>query len=94
MSQLIDVVKRSGSRPTESFDAEKLRGSIYAACLSVRTPEGVAESTAKNVTKAVVIWLSTKPTITSHDIRHVASTHLHRYHPEAAYLYKHHKVII
>jgi transcriptional regulator NrdR family protein len=94
MNKAIDVVKRSGKRPTETFDADKLLASIMAACLSVRAPEGEAESTAKNVTNAVVFWLDTKPVITSHDIRRQASTHLHRYHPEAAYLYQHHRIII
>ncbi|MFZ2544895.1 MAG: hypothetical protein WAW80_02880 [Candidatus Saccharimonadales bacterium] len=94
MDKIIDVVKSSSRRPTENFDADKLLASIMAACLSVRTPEGEAESTAINVTNAVILWLSTKPTVTSHDIRLHASTHLHRYHPEAAYLYQHHKIII
>lgn len=94
MGTVIDVVKQSGHRPTEVFDADKLWRSIMAACLSVRTPEGQAESAAKNVTNAVTIWVSTKPAVTSHDIRRLASAHLHRYHPEAAYLYQHHRIII
>lgn len=94
MPLAIDVVKRSGRRPTESFDADKLVRSILAACLSVRTPEGEAESTASLVANHVVIWVQTKPAVTSHDLRRLASAHLHRYHPEAAYFYQHHKVII
>jgi transcriptional regulator NrdR family protein len=94
MGLSIDVVKRSGRRPVEAFDADKLLRSIRAACLSVRSPEGQAESTAANVTGAVVLWLDTKPAVTSHDIRRLASAHLERYHPEAAYLYQHHRIII
>jgi hypothetical protein len=94
MGLAIDVVKRSGRRPTENFDAEKLAHSIRAACLSVRTPEGEADDTANVVTNAVVIWLDTKPAITSYDIRRLASAHLERFHPEAAYFYQHHKSII
>jgi len=94
MTLAIDVVKRSGRRPTEQFDAEKLLRSIRAACLSVRSPEGEAESTASLVTDAVVIWITAKPAVTSHDLRRQASAHLQRYHPEAAYLYQHHRVII
>ncbi len=94
MGLAVDVVKRSGHRPTETFDADKLLHSIRAACLSVRSPEGEAESTATNVTNAVVLWLDAKPAVTSYDIRRLASAHLHRYHPEAAYLYQHHKIII
>jgi transcriptional regulator NrdR family protein len=94
MALAIDVVKRSGRRPTEKFDVEKLLQSIRAACLSVRSPEGEAEDTATGVTQAVVVWLDRKPAVTSEDIRRLASSHLHRYHPEAAYFYEHHKRII
>ncbi len=91
---LIDVVKRSGRRPTEQFSRDKLHQSIRSACLSVRSPEGEAESTAALVTGAVVVWVESKPAVTSHDLRRLAAAHLERYHPEAAYLYKHHRVII
>lgn len=94
MSLSVDVVKRSGHRPSESFNNEKLLQSIRAACLSVRTPEGEADITAKNVTNAVVIWCTQKSIITSNDLRRVASTHLNRYHPEAAYFYQHHRSIM
>jgi transcriptional regulator NrdR family protein len=94
MGLAVDIVKRSGKRPTEAFDREKLLRSIRAACLSVRTPDGEADTTAHNVTSAVVIWLENKPVVTSHDLRRLASAHLHRYHPDAAYLYQHHRIII
>lgn len=94
MALAVDVVKRSGRRPTESFDADKLLRSIRAACLSVRSPEGEAESTAGIVTNAVIIWVASKPAVTSHDLRRLASAHLQRYHPEAAYFYQHHRTII
>lgn len=90
----IDVVKRAGRRPTESFDRDKLLRSIRAACLSVRSPEGEAESTATIVTDVVTLWVVSKPAVTSSDLRRLASAHLERYHPEAAYLYQHHRVII
>lgn len=94
MGKAIDVVKRSGKRPTESFDSEKLLQSIRAACLSVHAPEGEADSAATRVANAVIIWLDTRPVVTSHDIRVQAARHLHRYHPEAAYLYQRHRIII
>ena len=90
----IDIIKRGGQRPTESFQRSKLHASVRAACLSVRSPDGVAENTADNVCDAVIIWLDTKPEVTSADIRRVASTTLERHHPEAAYLYKHHRLVI
>lgn len=94
MALAVDVVKRAGLRKSESFDADKLQHSIRAACLSVRSPEGEAELTARHVTDAVIIWCESKPVVTSHDLRRLASAHLHRYHPEAAYLYQHHRIII
>lgn len=90
----IDIVKRSGTRPTEAFDPKKLHSSIRAACLSVRTPDGEADMTAWAVTDSVIVWLETKPEVTSSDLRRVAGRHLTVYHPEAAYLYEQHRTII
>lgn len=94
MGKAIDIVKQGGRRPTESFTREKLHASIRAACLSVRSPVGSAEKTAGDVCDAVIVWLDTKPEVTSADIRRIASQHLETFHPDAAYLYKHHRLII
>ncbi len=94
MSKAIDIVKQGGRRPTESFRRDKLHASIRAACLSVRSPVGSAETTATNVCDAVIIWLNTKPEATSADLRRIASQNLEKFHPDAAYLYKHHRLII
>ena len=93
-TSLVDIVKQSGKRPTESFDPHKLHTSVRAACLSVRTPEGEADMTAQTVTDAVIIWLEAKPEVTSDDLRRVAGKHLSVYHPEAAYFYEQHRTII
>jgi hypothetical protein len=90
----IDIIKRGGHRPTETFERTKLHASIRAACLSVRSPEGVAQSTADNVCDAVTLWLETKPEVTSADLRRKAAETLESFHPEAAYLYKHHRLVI
>ncbi|RYF27214.1 MAG: hypothetical protein EOO17_06360 [Chloroflexi bacterium] len=90
----IDIVKSSGKRPSEAFDKTKLHKSVRAACLSVRSPDGEAETTAHNVTNAVIVWLETKPEVTSEDIRRVTSYHLKVFHPDAAYLYEQHRRII
>jgi len=94
MQGFIDIVKRKGQRPSEAFARDKLRTSIRAACLSVRTPEGEAEMLADTVCDAVVVWLATKPEVTSDDIRRKATETLNRHHPEAAYLYKHHRLVM
>lgn len=90
----IDIVKRGGRRPSEAFNRDKLRTSIVAACLSVRTPEGNAEDTAEKVCDRVAIWLVDRPEVTSDDLRRQAAKALETFHPEAAYIYKHHRMII
>ena len=90
----IDIVKRGGRRPSESFARSKLHASVMAACLSVRSPEGVAKQTADAVCDTVIAWLATKPEVTSADIRRKAAETLTTHHPEAAYLYKHHRLVI
>ena len=91
---VVDIVKRGGARPSESFQREKLHTSIVAACLSAGAPTGQAETIAKNVTEAVLGWLSARPEVTSHDVRRIAAKHLNTHHPDAAYLYEHHRTIL
>lgn len=90
----IDIVKRAGQRPTESFLREKLHTSLVAACLSAQCPPGQAESIATAVGDRVMEWLETRPEITSHDLRRIASRHLQVHHPDAAYMYEQHQNII
>lgn len=86
------VIKR-GTHNSEAFDPLKLHQSVVAACLSVRAFEGEAHATAERVCRYVISWLMTKTEVTSADIRRIASMHLQRYHPEAAYLYEHHQLV-
>lgn len=81
------VIKAGGKRSTEPFSSKKLKKSIVATCLSLRTPDGQAEEIAESVEKSVLRWLKDKPEVTSADIRRVAAKILKKYHPEAAYLY-------
>lgn len=90
----IDVVKQRGKRASEPFDSTKLYRSIHAACLSVKTPAGHAHDTANHVCNDVVIWCENKQEVTSNDIRRQATKALERFHPDAAYIYQHHKVIM
>lgn len=94
MSLAIDIVKREGRRPSEQFNRDKLHASIRAACLSVRTPDGEAELIAEKVCDTLITWLRTKPEVTSSDLRRKAAETLESFHPEAAYLYKHHRLVI
>ncbi|MDN5819720.1 MAG: hypothetical protein L0H38_03135 [bacterium] len=81
------IIKRGGKRPSEEFSSNKLQNSVSAACLSVRSQEGLADDVAARVCQAVSMWCQEKPEVTSNDIRRVAGQHLEKYHPEAAYLY-------
>ena len=94
MALAVDIIKRGGERQSEQFMREKLHASIVAACLSVRTPEGQAESVAHAVCDAVIGWLQQHPEVTSQDIRLIAAKHLHIQHPEAAYLYQQYRTTI
>lgn len=94
MGLSVDIVKRGNRRKTEQFTHSKLHASLVAACLSVNTPDGQAESIAALVCDAVIKWLEFRPEVTSQDIRRIATKHLNQYHPEAAYLYEHHRIII
>lgn len=94
MSVVIDIIKSGGRRPSETYARDKLHASVLAACLSVRSPEGEAEMIAKKVCDAVENWLYTKPEVTSSDLRRKASETLEIHHPEAAFLYKHHRLVM
>lgn len=94
MGQSVDVVKQGGERASERFLRDKLHASIVSACLSVHTPQGQAESIAHAVCDNVMAWLQDKPEVTSHDIRRVATKHLHTHHPDAAYMYEQYLITI
>jgi hypothetical protein len=90
---MITIVKRRVGH-LESYDERKLYASVYASCLSVRTPVGAAELTAERVCFDVLTWLKDKTEITSADIRRVAGEHLEAYHHDAAYFYKNHRYLM
>ena len=94
MGTSVDVVKRGGRRATENFAREKLHKSIVAACLSLHTPAGQAESIAEKVCDYVIAWAEDKPEITTRDIRSTATRHLNAHHPEAAYMYEQYLITI
>ena len=88
------IVKQGGERGHELYVRDKLHYSIVAACLSVRSSEGSAETAADAVCNAIETWLKERPEVTSDDIRRVAARTLKIHNPEAAYFYTHHKHIV
>jgi transcriptional regulator NrdR family protein len=86
------IVKRHGHHvKSEHFDREKMRQSIIAACLSCGVPTGHAESISRRITDEVIEWLADKQEVTSEDLRRTATRFLRTHHPDAAYLYEHHR---
>lgn len=88
------VIKRAGQRNAEPFQKDKLHSSVRAACLSVRSPEGEAETVAERVGNLVGAWIEQKPSVTSEDIRRITAHTLEAFHPEAAYLYQNHQLVL
>ena len=90
---VIHIVKRHryGQHHSEQFDTEKMHRSLVAACLSSGVPEGHAESIGRRITEDVIEWLQDKPEVTSDDLRRTATQYLRTHHPDAAYLYEHHR---
>ncbi len=88
------VVKASRGKHPEVFNGNKLHASVVAACASSGTPVGQAESIARRVVAEVEEWLESRPEVTSADIRRVAARYLKTYHPDASYLYEHHRSIL
>jgi 2-phosphoglycerate kinase len=88
------VVKSGGRKHPELFVREKLHKSIVAASLSAGAPTGHAESIARKVTDEVLSWLETRPEVTTADLRRTAAKHLKTYHPDASYLYEHHRTTL
>ena len=91
---MIDVVKRGGKRPTESYERAKLERSLRAALHSLKTPEGQAGDVATAVCDIVEQWLDRRNEVTSEDLRRKASEALTPLHPEAAFIYKNYNVIL
>ena len=91
---LTHVVKNSHHRHPEPFDREKLHKSIVAACLSAGAPTGNAEILARRVVDEVLVWLESRPEVTSSDIRRVTAKALRTYHPDASFLYEHHRATL
>jgi transcriptional regulator NrdR family protein len=90
----VNIIKSGDKRDSELFSKRKLRASVIAACLSVRTPAGQAEKIADAVCENVIQWLGDKPEVTSQDLRVVTGKHLHAHHPEAAYMYHQYRITI
>lgn len=85
------VVKNSRHNHGEPFNRDKLHKSLVAACLSSGAPTGHADSMATRVTEDVIRWLKSRPEVTTNDLRRVAAKSLRTYHPDASYLYEHHR---
>ncbi len=87
----MDIVKRKGHK--EKFDVRKLYASIYAACISVRCSDEQAENLASITSHEVGQMFAEQETVQSSVLRKAAAEVLHRFHPEASFIYESHKDI-
>lgn len=85
------VLKNGRHRHIEEFNRQKLHKSLVVASLSSGAPAGHAESMARRVTDEVVEWLEHRPEVTTNDLRRISAKYLKTYHPDASYLYEHHR---
>jgi transcriptional regulator NrdR family protein len=85
------IVKRAGH--TELYDEKKLYASIFSACLVMRESMESAELIAEKVCAHTNEWIEKKHEVTSNDIRHTAAKFLEPYNSDAAFMYKHHRVV-
>lgn len=83
------IVKRKGHN--EPFDSRKVYASVYAACLTVRVPQGEAELVADKVSREITGWVETKTSVTSHEISKQVAESLRILNPDAAYMYSTHR---
>lgn len=87
-------VYKNGEKEPELFNTDKLKKTIYSACLNVRAPQDSANSTTEMVCNEIENWLSNKQEVTSLDIKDKATEFLEKYHPEAAYIYNQYSITI
>lgn len=92
-SYVVKENRRKHAKPVP-YDREKLEKSITAACLSSGAPVGNAATISRRVADGVEEWLEQRPEVTSADIRRIAGRLLRTYHPDASYLYEHHRTIV
>lgn len=90
----VNIVKRGGRRPTEEFREDKLHKSLVSACIIAGATPGQAEIAAHQAVNEVLKWLEKRPEVTSDDLRRVAGDALSKYHAEAGYLYKQHRMTL
>ncbi|MCL2444995.1 hypothetical protein FWD07_02660 [Candidatus Saccharibacteria bacterium] len=83
----LTIIKRSGERE-QNFSPRKFHASILKEALALKIPPGQAEEIAKLTTDHVEKWTKSRPTVTTADIRRVATRHLKRLHLDLAYLYE------
>jgi transcriptional regulator NrdR family protein len=94
MSLAVDIIKQGGRRPTESYSSNKLKRSVEAACLAVRTPDKSTDTITDIVRQEVESWLKNKQEVTSYDIRVITIRSLQKHNPEAAYLYEQYTITL
>lgn len=92
MHTLQRIVKRQGHR--EYFDARKIYASVFSACMTLRMHDSEAELIADMVSHEVEALVKEKDEVTAHELHKMTAVIVKKYHPDAAYMYEHHKDIV
>lgn len=85
------VIKRN--KKTETFDPKKVYASVYAACSIIKMTDNEAELISERVSEGIKVWLSVHKEVTAAQLQHAVARELKKYHPEAGYIYQHHRNI-
>jgi transcriptional regulator NrdR family protein len=91
MHSLQRIVKRKGHG--EYFDARKIYASVFSACMTLRMHDSEAELLADMVSHEVEEQVKKLDHVTSQILHKMVSDALEKYHPDAAYMYQHHRDI-
>lgn len=83
------VIKRHGH--TETFDARKVYGTVYEACMSAHVKEKQAEKIALEVSDFISKMAEKRHAITAHEIFYEVTKRLKKHHADAAFMYETHR---
>lgn len=83
------IVKRKGK--LEKFDAKKVYGSAYAACLNCHMTRKECNKTADEVSNGIKKWIKSKETVTSSQIFKQVAKELGKHSKDAAFMFETHR---
>lgn len=83
------IVKRKGK--LEKFNAKKIYGSAYAACLNCHMNRKECGKTANEVSNGIKRWIKAREKVTSDQIFKQVVKELGKYSKDAAFMFETHR---